>query len=165
VTVIQTEGQGGGFQWGYSESSWDDSVTARTNAEGWAGLPFLAFGKGTVVVRAKGYSRAKLDWAKEEDEFKVFLQPESRLAGTVLDEAGHPVSGAKATLSWGMGEMLNVPIDAKDGRYSADGLAAGKYTLAIGAGRAPGLASETINLEAGMTLSKDIRVKNPAGRR
>jgi protocatechuate 3,4-dioxygenase beta subunit len=165
VTVIQSEGQGGGFHWGYSESSWDDSVTARASAEGWAEFPFLAFGKGTVVVRAKGYSRAKLDWAKEEEEFKVFLQPESRLAGTVLDEAGHPVPGAKATLSWGSGEMMNVPIDAKDGRYSADGLAPGKYILAVGTGGVPGLFSGPVDLEPGKTLSRDIRVKNPAGRR
>jgi protocatechuate 3,4-dioxygenase beta subunit len=164
VTVIQAEPRGG-FHWGYSESSWDDSVTTRTNAEGWAEFPFLASGKGTVVVRAKGYSRARLDWAKEEDEFKVFLPPESKLSGTVLDEAGHPVPGAKATLSWGMGEMMNVPIDAKDGRYSADGLGPGKYTLSISTGGVPMLASEPVALEAGKTVSRDIRVKNPIGKR
>ena len=85
----------GGFQWGYSDSSWDDSVTARVNDQGWAEFPALAFGKGTVVVRAKGFSRAKLDWAKGEEEFNVFLEPESRLTGTVLDEAGKPVAGAQ----------------------------------------------------------------------
>ena len=165
VTVIQTEGRGGGFHWGYGDSSWEDTVTARTDAEGWVEFPFLAFSKGTVVVRARGYSRAKLDWAKEEDELKVFLPPESRLAGAVLDEAGRPVAGARAMLSWGSGEMMNVPIDAKDGRYMADGLAPGKYSLSIGTDAAPNLVSEPVDLEAGKTLTKDIRVKNPAGKR
>ena len=56
VTVIQNEGRGG-FQWGLSESSWADTVTARVDANGWAAFPALAFGKGTVVVRAKGFAR------------------------------------------------------------------------------------------------------------
>ena len=163
VTVIQNEGRGG-FHWGYSESSWDDSVTARANAQGWAEFPFLAFGKGTVVVRAKGYSRVKLDWAGEE-ELEAFVLPESTLAGTVLDEAGKPVTGARAMLSWGSGEMMNVPIDAKDGRYLADGLGPGKYMLRIGTDVAPMLASETVDLEAGKTLTKEIRVKNAIGKK
>lgn len=165
VTVIQTEGQGGGFHWGFGESSWDDTVTARTNADGWAEFPFLAFGKGTVVVRARGYARARLDWAKEEDELKVFLPPESKLSGAVLDDAGKPVVGARAMLTWGSGEMMNVPIDAKDGHYLADGLAPGKYSLSVATEGAPNLANERVDLEAGKTLTQDIRVRNPAGKR
>ena len=130
MTVIQHEGQGG-FQWGYSDNSWDDSVTARVNARGWAEFPFLAFGKGTVVVRAKGFSRMKLDWVNDEEELEVFLEPESRLTGTVLDDAGKPVAGARIMLSWGSGEMMNVSIDEKDGRYLADGLGSGRYRLSV----------------------------------
>ena len=157
VTLIQNEGQGG-FQWGYSDSSWDDSVTARVNSEGWAEFPVLAFEKGTVVVRAKGYSRHKLDWAKHESELEVFLEPESRLTGTVLDDTGKPVSGARIMLAWGQGEMMNVAIDEKDGRYLADGLGSGTYILNVIPSVGPGLFSASVKLEGGKTLTKDIRV-------
>lgn len=60
--------------------------------------PPLDFGKGTVVVLASGFSRATLDWAKGEEEFKVFLELESRLAGMVLDEEGQPIAGARIML-------------------------------------------------------------------
>ena len=158
VTVIQNQGQGG-FQWGYSDNSWDDSVTARVDARGWAEFPFLAFGKGNVVVRAKGFSRSKIDWAKDEEELEVFLEPESRLTGTVLDETGKPVAGARIMLSWGLGEMMNVPIDEKDGRYLADGLGSGKYMLSVIPSVGPGLFSTSVALDGGKTLTKDIRVK------
>jgi Carboxypeptidase regulatory-like domain len=158
VTLIQSEGRGG-FQWGYSDSSWDDSVTARVDTQGWAEFPFLAFGKGIVVVRAKGFSRAKLDWANEEEELEVLLEPESRLTGTALDDAGMPVVAARIMLSWGQGEMMNVPIDDKDGRYLAEGLGPGKYMLNVMPSIGPRLFSTSVELEGGKTLAKDIRVK------
>jgi hypothetical protein len=166
VTLIQSEGQGG-FQWGYSDSSWGDSVAALVDARGWAEFRFLSFGKGTVVVRAKGFSRSKLDWAKDEEEFEVFLEPESRLTGTVLDDAGKPVTGARIMLSWGLGEMMNVPIDEKDGRYLADGLGSGKYMLNVIPSVGPGLFSASVALDGGKTLTKDIRVQraNPGAAR
>ena len=160
VTLIQNEGRGG-FQWGYSDSLWDDSVTARVDARGWAEFPFLAFGKGTVVVRAKGFSRTKLDWAKDEEELEVFLEPESKLTGKVLDEAGKPVSGARIMLSWGSGEMMNVPIDEKDGRYLADGLGSGNYwPSVIPSGFGPGLFSASAALGgAAIRSSWSIRLR------
>ncbi len=163
VTLIQNEGRGG-FQWGgYGESSWDDSVTARADAQGWARFPSLAFGKGTVIVRAAGFSRRKLEWANGEEEFEILLEPESRLMGTVLDEAGKPVAGAKIMLSWGMGEMVNVPIDEKDGRYLVNGLGPGKYLLNVNPGLGdPGIAPGSIELEPGKTLVHDVIVKRPA---
>ena len=160
VTMIQNEGRGG-FQWGYSDSSWDDSVTARVNERGWAEFPSLAFGKGTVVVRAKGFARMKLDWVKDEEEFNVFLEPESKLEGTVLDEEGKPVAGARIMLSWGRGEMINVPIDEKDGRFLADGLGSGKFLLNVFPSVGPGLFNSSVMLEAGKTITEDIRVKRP----
>ena len=110
VTVIQDEGWGG-IQWGLSESSWADTVTARVGANGWAEFPALAFGKGTVIVRAKGFARAKLDWVKDEEEFEVYVEPESRITGKVLDENGKPPSGRRVMLSWGVGETMNVPVE------------------------------------------------------
>ena len=167
VTVIQTEGQGGGFQWGMSESSWNDTVTARANAEGWVEFPFLAFGKGTVVARAAGYSRARLDWAKEEAELKVFLTPEAKLGGTVLDEAGKPVAGARAMLSWGSGEAMDVPVDIKDGHYAADGLAPGKYTLTVGTDGAASQSRLRADRPGGRARRSRGRSasRNPAGKR
>ena len=160
VTLIQSEGRGG-FHWGYSESSWEDSVTARVNERGWAEFPSLAFGKGTVVVRAKGFSRTKLDWANDEEEFDVFVEPESRLTGTVLDESGKPVAGSKIMLSWGQAEMMNIPVDEKDGRFMADGLGSGKYTLSVGSDAGPALSTSSVELESGKTTTEDIRVKRP----
>src|SRR5262249_22094652 len=154
----QNEGRGG-FQWGLSESSWDDSVTTRVDSQGWAEFPALAFGKGTVVVRAKGFARTKLEWVKNEDEFRVFLEPEAKLSGTVHDESGKPVSGSLIRLSWGMAEAMNVPIDEKDGRFTADGLAAGKYFLNVLGKGGPARHSEQIDLQPGETVVKDITVK------
>lgn len=170
VTLIQSEAQGG-FQWGYSDNnSWEDNVSARVNAEGWAEFPFLGFGTGTVIVRAKGFSRMKLDWAKNEEELEVFLEPEARFSGVVLDESGKVATGMQGMLSWGNGEMMNVSIDAKSGRFQVDGLRPGKYQVAFGANVAPMQFSESIELEAGKTLTKDIHVKKqnpgaPARRR
>ena len=158
VTLIQNEGRGG-FQWGNGDSSWDDSVTAKVDARGWAEFPFLAFGKGTVVVRAKGFSRTKLDWAKNEEELEVFLEPESKLTGKVLDGAGMPVWGARTMLSWGLGEVMIVLIDEKDGRYLADGLGSGEYKLNVIPSVGPGLFSASAALEGGNTLVMDIRVR------
>ena len=55
--------------------------------------------------------------------------------------------------------MMNVLIDEKDGRYMADGLGAGKYMLIVIPSAGPALHFESIDLEAGKTISKDIRVK------
>jgi hypothetical protein len=159
VTVIQAVL--GGFNWGYSDSSWDDSVTAPVNAQGWAEFPALPFDKGTVVVRAKGFSRRKLEWAKDEEEFAVDLELESKLTGNVVNEEGKPVSGARLILSWGVGEMMNVPLGDKDGRFSADGLGSGKYSLTVLPSDGQPLTSVTVTLEPGKTLSKEIRVKEP----
>ena len=160
VTLIQGEGRSG-FQWGISESSWDDSVTAQVNAIGWAEFPSLAFGKATVVVRAKGFSREKLAWRNDEEELNVFLEPESKITGTVLDESGKPVVGSRIMLSWGDGEMMNVPIDDKDGRYLADGLGSGDYNLSVIPSVGGNLSSSAIKLEVGKTLLNDIRVEKP----
>ncbi|SIO58624.1 Carboxypeptidase regulatory-like domain-containing protein [Singulisphaera sp. GP187] len=160
VTIIQNEGRGG-FQWGYSDSSWDDSVTAQANAMGWAEFPNLAFGKGTVVVRAKGFSRTRLEWVNDEEEVDIFVEPESRLAGTVLDESGKPVSGSRIMLSWGNGEMMNILVDEKDGRFLADELGSGKYSLNVIPSAGPALYSGSVDLEPGKTVTEEIRVKRP----
>jgi hypothetical protein len=159
VTLIQNEARGGGFQWGYSDSSWDDSVTARADAMGWAEFPFIAFRKGTVVVRAKGFARARLNWANAEEELEVFLEPEARLTGMVLDEAGKPVVGARITVSWGQGDMVAIPIDERDGRYLADGLSSGNFLLSVFRAAGRPLFSESVTLEGGKTLEKDVRIK------
>jgi protocatechuate 3,4-dioxygenase beta subunit len=163
VTLIQNEAVGG-FQWGYSDSSWDDSVTTGADARGWAEFAFIAFGKGTVVVRAKGFARAKLDWANAEEELDVFLEPEAKLTGTVLDQAGVPIVGARIMLSWGQAEMMMVPVDEKDGRYLAERLGTGNYHLSVIRDAGPAVFSESIALEAGKTVAKDIRVKRANGR-
>ena len=160
VTAIENEGRAT-FRWDYPARSEDDRVTARSDADGWAEFPGLAFGKGTVTVRAEGFTRRALDWTKGEEEFEVDVEPEARLSGTVLDEAGEPVAGARLILSWGAGERMIVPVGAKDGRYLVDGLGPGQYTLAVIAATGPGLNAGAIELEAGKTLIHDIRVDAP----
>ena len=108
-----------------------------SDAEGWAEFLFQAFGKGAVVVRAKGFARTKLDWAKGEEELEIFLEPESTLTGTVLDETGKSVSGGRIVLSWGAGETMNIAIGEKDGRYRANGLRSGTYAAERRAHRRP----------------------------
>ena len=102
----------------------------------------------------RAFRRAKLDWVNDEEEFNVFVEPEAKLTGTVLDEAGKPVAGARITLSWGRGEMMNIPIDEKDGRFLADGLGSGKYTLSVIPSVGPGLFSTSVELEAGKTTTE-----------
>ena len=161
VMAIRTEGQGG-FRWGLSEQSWNDTVTARADAAGVAEFSPLYFDAGTIVVRAEGLARAKLDWAGNETEFDVALEPEAKLVGTVLDEEGQPVAGASVTLVRGPGESLYLPVDEVSGTFTADGLAPGVYRLAASVGNAPGAIRERITLEAGKTEAKEIRVKRPA---
>ena len=86
------------------------------------------------------------------------MEPECRITGKVLDESGKPPSGARVMLSWGPGEIMNVPVDSKDGQYTADGLRSGRYTLNVLAGVGPGRSSEVVELGAGESLSKDIRI-------
>lgn len=162
VTAIQNEGQGL-FQWGISDNSWEDSVTARANTQGWAEFPFLPFGKGSVVVRAKGYSRLKLDWTGEE-ELEAFVFPEATISGTVLDEAGKPVAGSRVMLMWGEKEVVQFPTDPKDGRFQVDGLGPDKYILHVDTAAVRHLASDTIELEAGQKVTKEIRVKPVIGK-
>lgn len=152
VTVVQDEGQG--------EDSWADSVTARVDARGWADFPALAFGKGTVVIRAAGLSRRRLEWAKGEEEFEVDLRPEARLTGTVLDASGKPVLRARVVLSPQSGPTQYLKVGEADGRFSADGLDAGEYQLNLinRAGQVPGPFPQTIELRSGETLTKDIRL-------
>ncbi len=158
VTIIQHEGAGG-FQWGsYSESTWADSVSASADAQGWAAFTALAFGKGIVIVRAKGFARAKADWEKSEEELNVFLEPEAKLSGHVLDDAGKPFPGSRVMLSWGTGESMMVPIDEHDGRFAADGLGAGNYQLNVLQAAGGGQRVELVELKAGAEVVKDLRV-------
>ena len=161
VTAIQSEARGR-FQWGVDENTWDDSVTAPLDDRGWAEFPGLAFGKGTIIVRARGFSRTKLEWSKGEEEFEVLLQPESRLVGSVLDPEGKPARDARVLLSWGLRETMTVPVDEKDGRFRAEGLAPGKYTLSVQTGRTiAARPPESVELEIGKTGSKDLRIEAP----
>lgn len=162
VAVIQNEGQGGGLFWGISDSnSWEDGVTGRADDRGRADFPALAYGKGTIVVRAPGFSRAWQAWANGEEQFDIFVQPEARLAGTVLDEAGQPIPGTRLMLSWGAGESLYVPIGDQDGRFRAAELPPGKYRLNVVANAGPVLHNGTVTLESGKTTTEEIRVKRP----
>ena len=165
ATVIQTEGRVG-FQWGPFEGGWADSLTARAGGDGWADFPSVGFDAGTVIVRAKGYSRRKVDWSRNEDELDVDLEPEARLTGKVLDGDGKPLAGVRLRLSWGAGESLDVPVDPRDGRYEADALAPGDYLWDVGPtgvpAPAPSLASGRLALEAGKAQTFDVRVKKPA---
>ncbi|WP_435021791.1 carboxypeptidase regulatory-like domain-containing protein [Tundrisphaera sp. TA3] len=161
VTVIHGEGRGG-FQWGYSENSWADTVSARSDARGWAGFPSLYFDKGAIVVRAEGFGRAKLDWANGEDEMDVLLEPQAKLSGSVLDQDGKPVAEASLMLSWGAGESMDVPIDETTGKFTAEGLGPGKYQLSVQANVGPALFAESITLEEGKAEVRDIRVKRRA---
>jgi hypothetical protein len=96
-----------------------------------------------------------------EEEFDVFLEPEAILAGTVLDESGKPVAGARIVISWGQGETMNVLIDERDGAYKADALGPGKYTLSVIPSVGPARISRSVELEAGKTTTEVIRVERP----
>ena len=155
VTVIQDDRRAG-FEWGGGESSWDDRVTLPIRAEGWADFSDLPFPGGTIIVRARGYSRAKLDRPDGPEPVEILLQPEARIEGTVLDAAGKPAPGARFSLSWGRGETAQGVAD-QDGRIRVEGLAPGPYRLAITTGTGPTNITETLNLEPGKAIRKDFR--------
>jgi hypothetical protein len=165
VTVIPASDEDR-FSWDYQMVRGHDIVIERSDARGWAEFPSVAFGWGTVVIQAKGFARRTVAWAIDEDEFLVDLEPESRLVGTVLDDAEKPFRRAAITLSWGEYESLEIPIDEKDGHFVVDQLGAGQYSFAVSANNGPPdfskqLHSEKIELEFGKTLFKEIRVKAP----
>jgi hypothetical protein len=148
-----------------------DWTFGRTDPQGWAEFRGLAFASGTVRVRAKGLARRLVPWPSGQEELQIALVPEARVSGTVLDEAGRPLASSRIVLtSEDDAQTMSVPIDESDGRFLADELAPGRYQLMVvpsdpryrRAGN-PSFA-EAIELKAGVTMLKDIRVKRAGPR-
>ena len=113
------------------------------------------------MVRPKGLSRHKVDWANGEGEFEVFVEPEATVVGAVLDAAGRPAGGAQLFLTFGSGES-QILAAGPDGRYRVDGLAPGRYNMGlVRDGGGPMLAPEQFDLEAGQALTRDVHLPAP----
>ena len=140
----------------------DETVTAATDAGGWATFVTLPFGTGNVVARAPGFARTHLQWIGDKLELLAILEPASSISGTVTVEGGKPIEDLRVSLSWGGGESLAVPVDSRTGRYSADALPSGQFQFVVAPRIGTRLSSEMIHLKPGENLVKDLSVTPPA---
>jgi hypothetical protein len=162
VTVIGNE-PSPRIRWEAIAASGEETVTAATDGEGWAKFTTLSVGKGTVVVRARGFARTRLQWIDGRPDLLAILEPASEISGTVTVAAGNPIGEIRGSLSWGGGETMDVPVDPRTGHFTADALPSGQFQFAIfpKAGGAR-LFLDTIELKPGEALIKDLTITPPA---
>ncbi len=102
---------------------------SRTDARGEVTVLGLPRGTSTIYSYAKGYLRAEAPLEAELGrvaQVRLTLDTASRLAGTVVDESGAPVSGAIIAAS----EQVSLAYTQTGGLFSTEEVAAGKtYTL------------------------------------
>lgn len=67
------------FAWGYNDTTWGDSVHARTDAAGVATFSPLTFGEAVVLVQAAGHARQLAGWGKGERDITLKLPRGRRL--------------------------------------------------------------------------------------
>ena len=79
---------------------------------------------------------------------------ESAVSGTVTDQSGAVVTGAKAALVAKSGEKVESPVDAK-GAYSFAGVKPGSYTLTVTAPNFADKVFDNLTLTAGLELTLD----------
>ncbi|MDH2429947.1 MFS transporter [Sphaerisporangium sp. TRM90804] len=103
-------------------------------------------------------------------EFDVVLAGSGRLAGTVTDTGGAPVSGAMVLLTDPRGEVVTTGVTGPEGSYAFAGVVTGAYTLAVSAtGRRPvavpvavatGLSRQDVVLPPGAHVRGTVRVRD-----
>ncbi len=119
------------FLWGYHDASWEDMVRSRTNDDGWADFPSLAFRGATVLVESPGFARQRVGWREEEKELKLELPAEAVLSGEVT-VGGKPAEKLNVSLRSAAGDTVFAEARAEDkGRFRIGELPGGAWTVTI----------------------------------
>lgn len=139
-------------------------LEARTGADGAFVLAGLPAQPALLQVRARGFAPARRHAMPGEAPVEVVLEAEARISGLVVDEAGRPVDGATAaaTAAEEGDPAPRVRARAAEGRFTLDGLAAGRYVVEVTApGKTPAVVPG-VTMAAGET--RDVgRVRLPSG--
>jgi protocatechuate 3,4-dioxygenase beta subunit len=142
--------------WGHFFGGWEDVLTDRTGADGWAKFPVIGFRTARVLVRAPGYGRLRLDWRAGQGTLKAELAPEAVITGALRGATGAPVAAGLVNLSGG-GHQIHATVELADGgRFRIGALPAGEWTAtAFGEG---GRGGDRVTVTAGETKELDILV-------
>ncbi len=164
VTLVNGEpGLDRMFSWGYHDASWEDMVRARTDAEGRADFPPLAFGEATVLVQAPGFGRRRLGWRDGSRELTVPLAPEAVVTGEVRNEDGSPDSDVHVALRSPEGDGISASIEPRDaGRFRIAELPEGTYALTVNRNFGSRMHQESVTIHPGETIERPIRLKKGA---
>ena len=109
------------------------SQSASTNKDGIAELRRLSGAQARVEVGATGYTEARLKGARPDDperpiELLAELERAASLSGSIIDDVGDPVRGAKITVRAGSKTVGETRSDGK-GEFSFEGLPPGEVTV------------------------------------
>ena len=148
------------FSWGYHDSTWGDSVHARTDREGVAPFSPLSFGEGTILVRADGYARRHLGWRDGADKLTVGLWPEASVSGELIDATtGKPLEAAHISVHSTSGDQITALVQAGDaGRFRIGELPEGTYGFSITTSSGANLHDEQLTLQPGQHVSRTLRL-------
>lgn len=164
VTLINgQEALDRGITWGYDNVGWDDTVRARTGADGWAEFPALSFSGATVAIEAPGYGRQRFGWRDKRDVLTATLAKEAVLDCRVFDEVGAVLKSFYIRMRSKEGDSISAYAGpGADGKIRFAELPASEWTLSIhdGAGRNK-LYEGKVNLTAGATKELSIVTKAP----
>ena len=149
------------FAWGYHDTAWGDSVSARSDAQGVADFTPLSFGEGTLIIQAPGRARRSLGWRDKAEDVTVKLAKEAVISGELIDaETGKPLAEALVSVMMiGGGGQVNETISEADaGRFRIGGLPAGEYGFSVGVPFGPNLRGERITLKAGQHETRTLKL-------
>jgi hypothetical protein len=153
VTLIDEEPQlDQSFVWGYHNLG---GTVMRTDKDGWAVFPKLAFDESTVLVEHTGYGRVKLGWRQKEKEFQVSLSPEAVIQGMVT-VGKQPLKDYWVRLQSAAGDQYSAEGGtATNQKFRVDQLPPGKYSLIITHENRQ-ISHQDVNLELGQTREINI---------
>lgn len=153
VTLLEDEvsrGQGS-FTWNY-----DDLWASRTRADSAGSAHFArpACEDGTVIVRAPGFARQRLDWTGENHELAVTLNPGAAISGEVR-VGDSLLSEGYVRLQTHQQDFIAVDLSETDGTFAFAELPLGECTLTVSTDTSE-LHQQKLNLVAGENPKLEI---------
>ena len=165
VTLLDLEPKPGDhkFWWGLSDNGNDsiDRIDRRAGLDGIAEFPFVAFDRGTILVRASGLGRSHFLWVDRALEHHAVLEPEGVITGDVRDQRGNVVDVSTLRLQANDGDFLMVSVDPESGQFREGQLPAGDYLVTATGSRDRIVVREQIRISSGQTLHKEFRTPGP----
>ena len=134
-----------------------DDASAQSDANGILSFTTMA-GSPMVSVAASGWISQTMQVAAPQGagaQVEFFLDPAGKIAGTVKDSGGIPISGSTVTIS-GTGDPITLTSD-QNGAFATEWIAAGTYT--VSAQTSDGQqASASVTVTTGQTLNVDLMI-------